>query len=82
VLVAHWYGVSGSAVPWNSKVVASPSSHEPSSRPPENETAASTSDDTPGFAPLPGTTARNPTFMAVMAPAEVPQMAIRSGSMP
>jgi hypothetical protein len=47
---------------------------------PETATVAWTSDRYPGLPLVPGSSAWLPTYRAVMAPAEVPPMAMRSGS--
>src|SRR4051812_13938627 len=81
VLTAHWYGTSGSAVPWNSRLGASPVvCGLPTSFAPESETAAPTLDEKPALPLVPGSSELAPTLSAVIAPADVPAIAMRSGS--
>src|SRR5436190_1902031 len=75
VSTAHWYETSGSVVQWKSMADASPGEMVPTtSCAPESDTAARTFADG-------SSEDEYPTLSAVIAPADEPPIAIRSGSM-
>src|SRR5262245_34360234 len=76
VATAHEYGTITSAVPWKSRLGASPESYAPYAMcAPESDTAAPT-------AAVGSSPELNPTLSAVIAPAEEPPIAMRLTSMP
>ena len=72
VFTAHWYGTTVSAVPWNSRLGASPESIVPPLR-----ISAPESDTAPPTAAGGSSLELNPTFSAVIAPADEPPIAMR-----